>query len=366
MGEKKLLKGCEALGEAAIQAGARAFFGYPITPQTEVPEYLSRRLPEVGGVFLQAESEVASSNMLYGAAGAGERVFTSTSSPGFSLMAEGISYLAGSELPAVIINIVRGGPGLGGILPSQGDYLQATKGAGHGDYRTVVLAPSTVQEAADLMIEAFDIADQYRNPVVVVGDGLIGQMMEPVEFKPTTQQELPAKDWATTGAKGRERNIINSLYLDAVTLERHNIKLKRKYDEIERTIRRWEEYGHQGEVDLLIVAYGTVARVAKTAVDDMNATGKRTAVFRPITLWPYPDRELQARAELAKAILVVELSMGQMIEDVRLATLGRRFVNFFGRGGGAVCSPEEVLAVAERVMGGEELYVLGDPLAEGR
>lgn len=364
MSDKKLLKGCEALGEAAIQAGARAFFGYPITPQTEVPEYLSKRLPEVGGVFVQAESEVASVNMLYGAAGAGARVFTSTSSPGFSLMAEGISYIAGSELPCVIINIVRGGPGLGGILPSQGDYLQVTKGAGHGDYRCLVLAPSTVQEAADLMMDAFDLADQYRNPVIVVGDGLIGQMMEPVEFKPRPPLDLPAKDWATTGAKGRKPNIINSLYLDAPTLERHNIHLFEKYQRMQKEVRRWEEYGPEGEVDLLIVAYGTVARVSKTAVDDLNKKGYRTAVFRPITLYPFPDAELRKRAKKAKAILVAELSMGQMIEDVRAATHDKIPTSFFGRGGGAVCSPEEVMMVAERVLAGEKVYVLGEPEAE--
>ncbi|OGR08958.1 MAG: 3-methyl-2-oxobutanoate dehydrogenase subunit VorB [Deltaproteobacteria bacterium RIFOXYB12_FULL_58_9] len=365
MGEKKLMKGCEALGEAAIQAGARAFFGYPITPQTEVPEYLSKRLPEVGGVFLQAESEVASSNMLYGAAGAGARVFTSTSSPGYSLMAEGISYIAGSELPAVIINIVRGGPGLGGILPSQGDYHQATKGAGHGDYKNPVLAPSTVQEAADLMMEAFDIADTYRNPVIVMGDGLIGQMMEPVQFKaPIDPVTLPKKEWATTGAKNRPPNIINSLYLDAPTLEKHNIKLHAKYERIQKELRRFEEYGDDGQVDLLIVAYGTVARVSKTATDDLIKSGKKVAVFRPITLWPFPDVELERRAAKAKRVLVVELSMGQMVDDVKAAVGKEKSVSFFGRGGGSVCSPEEVRAVAERVLDGEELYVLGDPLKE--
>jgi 2-oxoglutarate ferredoxin oxidoreductase subunit alpha len=364
MASKKLMKGCEALGEAAIQAGARAFFGYPITPQTEVPEYLSKRFPEVGGVFLQAESEVASSNMLYGAAGAGARVFSSTSSPGYSLMAEGISYMAGAELPAVIINIIRGGPGLGGILPSQGDYLQATKGAGHGDYKNIVLAPSTVQEAADLMMEAFDLADKYRNPVVVAGDGLIGQMMEPVEFRRRTDPEsLPAKAWATTGSRGRERNLINSLYLDARTLEEHNIKLRRKYDRIEAEEQRWEEYGDEGEVELLVVAFGTVARVAKSAVDDLQREGKKAAVFRPITLWPFPYDSLRRRIGKAAHILVAEMSMGQMVEDVRLAAEGKA-VSFFGRGGGAVPSPEEVFAVANRVLGGEELCLLGDPLQD--
>ncbi|MFH1807950.1 MAG: 3-methyl-2-oxobutanoate dehydrogenase subunit VorB [Pseudomonadota bacterium] len=363
MSDKKLMKGCEALGEAAIQAGALCFFGYPITPQTEVPEYLSKRLPEVGGVFVQAESEVASVNMLYGAAGAGARVFTSTSSPGLSLMTEGISYMAGSELPAVIINIVRAGPGLGGILPGQGDYLQATKGGGHGDYRMVVLAPSTVQEAADLMMDAFDIADRYRNPVMVMGDGLIGQMMEPVQFNPRGASDLPVKSWATTGAKGRAPNIVNSLFLDPLELEQHNIMLRRKYERITSQESRFEHYGAEGDLDLLIVAYGTVARISKTTADELNREGRKVAVFRPITLWPFAEAELRARAEKARAILVVELSMGQMIEDVRLSTSDRQPISFFGRAGGMVCSPEEVLHVARQVLDGKKVTVLGDPFS---
>ena len=363
MGEKKLMKGNEALGEAAVQAGALHFFGYPITPQTEVPEYLSKRLPQVGGVFVQAESEVASSNMLYGAAGSGVRVFTSTSSPGFSLMAEGLSYLAGAELPAVLIDIVRAGPGLGGILPGQCDYLQTTKGAGHGDYRVINLAPASVQEAVDLMMDAFDLADKYRNPVMVVGDGLIGQMMEPVEFKPRKKLDLPPKDWATTGAvNGHKPNIINSLFLDAGDLEQHNIKLHNKYQAMIENERRWECYGPEGELDLLIVAYGTVARVSKTAADMLNEAGHRVGVFRPITLWPFPDPELSARAKQAKAILVVELSMGQMIEDVQMATRKSLPIHFFGRAGGIVCSPEEVVHEAKRVLNGEDVHTLGDPL----
>ncbi|MBN2361792.1 MAG: 3-methyl-2-oxobutanoate dehydrogenase subunit VorB [Deltaproteobacteria bacterium] len=359
MGEKKLLKGCEAIGEAAIQAGAKAFFGYPITPQSEVPEYLSKRLPEVGGVFLQAESEVAASNMLYGAAGAGVRIFTTTSSPGYSLMQEAVSYMAGSELPCVIVNIVRGGPGLGGILPGQGDYKQATRGGGHGDYRTPVLAPSTVQEAADLMIDAFDIADKYRNPVLVLGDGLIGQMMEPVEFKQRSTQVVE-KPWATTGAKGRPPNIVNSLYLDAPTLERHNIKLKAKYDAIEKDERRWEEYGNTGKLDILLVAYGTVARVCKTAVDEMTKQGIRVGLFRPISLYPFPDAELRSAARQAKAILDIELSTGQMIDDVKAAVEGRVPVHYYGRVGGIVCTPEEVAFHAGRVIKGEQVYTIGE------
>jgi len=359
MGEKKLLKGCEAIGEAAVQAGAKYFFGYPITPQSEVPEYLSKRLPEVGGVFLQAESEVAASNMLYGAAGAGVRVFTTTSSPGYSLMQEAVSYMAGSELPCVIVNIVRGGPGLGGILPSQGDYKQATRGGGHGDYRTPVLAPSTVQEAADLMIDAFDLADKYRNPILVLGDGLIGQMMEPVEFKQRSPVVVD-KPWATTGAVGRKPNIINSLYLDAPTLERHNIKLKAKYDAFERDERRWEEYGAKGKLDVLLVAYGTVARVCKTAVDEMTRQGLKVGLFRPITLWPFPMPELRAAARQAKAILDVELSTGQMVEDVRATMAEKVPVHFYGRVGGIVCTPEEVAFHAGRVIKGEQVNTIGE------
>lgn len=366
MGEKKLLKGCEALGEAAIRAGARAFFGYPITPQSEVPEYLSKRLPEVGGVFVQAESEVASSHMLYGAGGAGERVFTSTSGPGVSLMAEGISYLAGAEVPAVFINIMRGGPGLGGILPSQGDYFQATKGGGHGDYRMIVLAPSTVQEAADLMMDAFDLADKYRTPTMVIGDGLIGQMMEPVEFRERPKTELPKKTWATTGAKDRSPNIINSLYLDGPTLEAHNIKLKQKADAMEQHEQRFEEYGTKGNVDILVVSYGTAARVAKSAVDALIEQGKKAAVFRPITLWPFPLTPLRKRIEKAKQVLVVELSMGQMLEDVERAGCNQAPIHFFGRAGGMVCTPEEVLHVCNRVLAGEKVMVFGDPMAKDK
>jgi len=284
---KKLMKGCEAIGEAAIQAGCRLFFGYPITPQNEIPEYMSHRLPQVGGTFVQAESEVAASNMLYGAAGSGERVFTSSSSPGISLMMEAISYMAGSELPAVIVNIMRAGPGLGGILPSQGDYFQATKGGGHGDYRLLVLAPWSVQEAADLVRDAFDLADFYRNPVMVLGDGLIGQMMEPVEFRADRRpcRELSPKTWAATGWKGdRPRAIINSLFLDPEVLERHNQHLKAKYDAMERDEQRWAETGAAGDCDVLVVAYGTVARVASSAMEDLQAQGVRVAFMLALLL----------------------------------------------------------------------------------
>ncbi len=348
---KKLMKGSEAIGEAAIQAGCKLFFGYPITPQNEIPEYMSLRLPQVGGTFVQAESEVAASNMLYGAAGSGERVLTSSSSPGISLMAEAISYLAGAELPVVIVNIMRAGPGLGGILPSQSDYFQSTKGGGHGDYRLIVLAPWSVQEAADLVQDAFDLADFYRNPVMVLGDGLIGQMMEPVEFREGREpcKEVGPKDWAATGWKGdRPRAIINSLFLDPEALERHNQKLTAKYETVVRDEVRFAGDGLDGDYDVLVVAYGTVARVASTAIEDLRREGAKVAMIRPVTLFPFPYDQVRAAAEKARDVLVVELSTGQMIEDVRLAVEGRRPIHFHGRQGGMLASPEEV---AEKVRG---------------
>ena len=354
---KKLMKGSEAIGEAAIQAGCKLFFGYPITPQNEIPEYMSHRLPQVGGTFVQAESEVAASNMIYGAAGSGERVFTSSSSPGISLMAEGISYIAGSELPVVIVNIMRAGPGLGGILPSQGDYFQATKGGGHGDYRLLVLAPWSVQEAADLVQDAFDLADYYRNPVMVLGDGLIGQMMEPVEFRPDREpcKKISPKDWAATGCHGdRPTNIINSLFLDPAALERHNQKLSAKYAEMDRDEIRFAAYGTDEPYDLLIVAYGTVARVASSAMEALRSRGVKVAMIRPITLFPFPYAQVRAAAERAKAVLVVELSTGQMIEDVRLSLEGVRPVHFRGRQGGILLTPEEVGQAAEEILAATE------------
>lgn len=342
---RKLMKGCEAIGEAAIRANCKLFFGYPITPQNEIPEYMSRRLPQVGGTFVQAESEVAASNMLYGAAGAGERVFTSSSSPGISLMQEAISYMAGSQLPVVIINIMRAGPGLGGILPSQADYFQSTKGGGHGDYRLLVLAPSSVQEAADLVQDAFDLADYYRNPVLVLADGLIGQMMEPVEFKEDRKplKQLQPKDWAATGWKGegRPRAIINSLFLDPAVLEARNQTLSAKYDEMARTEVRFAEYFTDEPYELLVVAYGSVARVCLSAIRQLRTEGIKVALFRPISLFPFPTDAVALAAEKAGRALVVELSAGQMVEDVRLAC-GRNFpVAFHGRTGGHLVSPEE-------------------------
>ena len=341
---KKLLKGCEAIGEAAVQAGCRLFFGYPITPQNEIPEYLSARLPQVGGTYLQAESEVAASNMLYGAAGAGCRCFTSSSGPGISLMMEGLSYIAGAELPVVVVNIMRGGPGLGGILPSQSDYLQAVKGGGHGGYRCLVLAPSTVQEAADLVQEAFDLADKYRNPVMVLGDGIMGQMMEPVEFKRSVQPEdLPPKPWATTGAKGRKPNLINSLHLAPEDLEAHDWKLQAKYERMAKEDCRYEEFCLDGELDVLFVAYGTVARICKTAIETLRAKGVKAGLFRPITLFPYPGPALARAAERTRHVLVSELSCGQMVEDARYSVAGKRPVAFFGRTGGMIMTPEELV-----------------------
>jgi 2-oxoglutarate/2-oxoacid ferredoxin oxidoreductase subunit alpha len=346
---KKLMKGCEAIGEAAIHAGCRLFFGYPITPQNEIPEYMSGRLPQVGGTFVQAESEVAASNMLYGAAGAGRRCFTSSSSPGISLMAEAMSYMAGAELPVVIVNIMRGGPGLGGILPSQSDYLQATKGAGHGDYRLIVLAPSTVQEAADLTFEAFDLADKYRNPVLIVGDGLIGQMMEPVEFKKTIDpSDLPEKPWTTTGCRGRKPNVVNSLFLKAEELEEHNWHLARKFKEMAKEVRH-ETYRADRDMDVLIVAYGTVARIARTAIDALEEKGLKVGLFRPVTLYPYPAEALVRTADRARQLLVAELSTGQMLEDVQAVIGGRRPIDFYGRVGGMVMAAEELAEQVEKI-----------------
>lgn len=343
---KKLMKGCEAIGEAAVRAGCKLFFGYPITPQNEIPEYLSHRLPQVGGTFVQAESEVAASNMIYGAAAVGERVFTSSSSPGISLMSEAISYLAGAELPVVVVNIMRAGPGLGGILPSQADYFQATKGGGHGDYHCLVLAPWSVQEAADLVQDAFDLADFYRNPVMLLGDGLIGQMMEPVEFREDRKpiKDLDRKDWACTGWRRdgqRARAIVNSLYLDADTLERHNQDLTAKYDAIRENEVRVDGRFLDEDCDLLVVAYGTVARVCLTAIEELRQSGLKVGLIRPVSLYPFPYRAVADAAARAKGVLVVELSTGQMLEDVQLAVQGKRPIRFHGRTGGHLVTPEE-------------------------
>jgi 2-oxoglutarate/2-oxoacid ferredoxin oxidoreductase subunit alpha len=345
----RLMKGNEAVAEAAVAAGCRYYFGYPITPQNEIPEYLSWRLAEVDGVFIQAESEIAAINMVYGASSAGARVMTSSSGPGISLKSEGLSYLAGSQLPAVIINMMRGGPGLGGIQPSQSDYFQATKGGGHGDYRLLVLAPATVQELYDLTRLAFDLADRYRNPVMLLGDGLLGQMMEKVELEedPPIPAAIP-KPWAATGCRGRQKNIVNSLYLDPHQLEEHNLRLQEKYRLITENETRFEGYRTE-DSEILLVAYGTMARVAKGAVDAGRAKGIKAGLFRPITLWPFPYKSLQETALGAKALLTAEMSSGQMVEDVRLALEGRLPVHFYGRMGGVVPGSQEVLAEIERI-----------------
>ncbi len=353
MGERVLMKGNEAIAEAAIRAGCRFFFGYPITPQNELPEYMSRHMHAAGGTFVQAESEVAAINMVYGAAGAGGRVMTSSSSPGISLKQEGISYIAGAELPCVIVNIVRGGPGLGGIQPGQGDYFQAVKGGGHGDYRLVVLAPAYVQEAVDLVAEAFDMADYYRNPVMILGDGLLGQMMEPVEFKEFSGRALSPKDWATNGLKNHayKRNVINSLALDPAELEKHNIRLQNKYRTINETEQKVEKY-LTDDAELVIVAYGSTARIAKTAIASLRAEGLRVGLLRPITLMPFPTRAFEEVVGTARQFLTVEMSAGQMVEDVRLTLNGRRPVDFYGRTGGMVPAPEEIVKRAKQLLGG--------------
>ena len=345
---KKLMKGNEAIAEAAIQAGCKFFFGYPITPQNEIPEYMSRRMPETGGCFLQAESEVAAINMVYGAGGAGARVMTSSSSPGISLKQEGISYLTGAEVPCVIVNIMRGGPGLGGIQPAQSDYYQATRGGGHGDYRTCVLAPASVQEAVDLTQAAFDIADRYRNPVMVLGDGMIGQMMEPVDmdkpYRPAI--DLAEKTWAANGhavTPERPRSLINSLYIDPKVLERHCERLESKYKKITENECRWQEE-MLNDAEVVVVAYGTTSRIVRSAIRKCRAEGLRVGMLRPITLWPFPSEAIQKTLRTAKHILTVEMSAGQMVDDVRLAVNGECPVHFYGRMGGMVPTVAEVVA----------------------
>ena len=347
---KHLMKGNEAIAEAAIKAGCRFFFGYPITPQNQIPEYMSKRMPEIGGCFLQAESEVAAINMVYGASGAGARVMTSSSSPGISLKQEGISYMACAELPAVIVNMVRGGPGLGSIQPAQSDYFQMTKGGGHGDYKLIVFAPDSVQEAVDLTYSAFDTADKYRTPVVILGDGMIGQMMEPVEM-PEEIAELPEKPWATTGCAKGERRIINSLYIEPDVMEKVNLRLQEKYNTIARNETRWEEYFME-DAEMVITAYGTTARIAKKSIKELRKAGVKAGLIRPITLWPFPAEAINKAAARAKAFLTVEMSCGQMVEDVRLAVNGQAPVEFFGRAGGMIPSWKEIYAAAEKALGG--------------
>lgn len=349
MGNKQLMRGAHVLGEAAIRAGCRAYFGYPITPQNEAPEYMAEAFAKMDdAVFVQAESELASINMVMGASMAGARVMTSSSSPGISLMQEGISYLAAMELPALLVNIMRGGPGLGNIAPAQGDYFQATKGGGHGDYRIIVLAPASGQEIADMTREAFDLADKYRTPVMIMGDGMMGQMMEPVELPdPIDPKSIPAKDWALTGAKGRPSRIIRSLWLDPNMEEEVNWKLNSKYQLISETIPDQEQY-LVDDAELVIVAYGTAARIAKGAVHRLRETGAKVGLFRPKTLWPFPYKALKELSRRLDNILVFEMSVGQMVEDVRLAVEGTRPVSFYGRPGGVVSTPEEIENVVRK------------------
>jgi 2-oxoglutarate ferredoxin oxidoreductase subunit alpha len=346
---KQLLKGNVAIAEAAVRAGCEAYFGYPITPQTELLEHMSSRMIELDRVFLQAESEVAAVNMVYGAAVAGTRVMTSSSSPGISLMQEGFSYIVGSEAPAVVVDVMRGGPGLGNIQPSQGDYNQVTKSAGHGDYHPIVLAPSTIQEAIDLTVLSFDLADKYRTLVILVADGAIGQMMEPAELPPmrAVRKERPA--WALTGAKGRERNINTSIHLGAEELEAFNLKLQEKLALIEQNEIRFEEH-HTEEAEVIIVAFGTAARVAQTAMQSLRQEGLSIGLFRPITLWPFPEEQLARVAKNSKALFVVEMNAGQMLHDVRAAVGTQIPIKFLGRMGGSVPMPDEVAEQARTLV----------------
>lgn len=353
---KVLMKGNEAMALAAIKGGCDAFFGYPITPQNEIPEYLSYHMQDYGRVFVQAESEVAAINMVYGAAGAGARVLTSSSSPGIALKQEGISYLAGSQLPCVIINVMRGGPGLGGIQPSQGDYNQITRGGGNGDYHVLSYAPETLQETVDLVKEAFDHADYYRNPVMIAVDGLIGQMMEPVDLdKPIKNRELPKKDWAADGnakARGR-RNIIVSLSLDPYVLEEHNLKLKAKYDEMVETEQRYELI-NMDNAEIVMVAYGSMARIARSAIKDLKEEGINVGIIRPITLWPFPENAFENLPKSVHTLLTVEMSLGQMLQDVKIVNQGRYILDFYGRAGGVVPETSELIDKVRSIVRGRK------------
>ena len=352
MAKKVLMKGNEAIAEAAIKSGCLHYFGYPITPQTEIAEYMAKRMPKVGGLCLQAESEVSAINMIMGAAASGSRCLTSSSSPGVSLKSEGISYIVGCDLPCVIVNVQRGGPGLGGIQPSQQDYYQATKANGHGDEQIIVLAPASVQEMAQLTSEAFDLADIYRMPAMILADGALGQMMEPVDFELTTSRELPEKTWATNGTFGkRKKNIINSLFMNPNELEASIIARYKRYEELAEKETKYEEYKCD-DADIVIVAYGITSRICKTAIAAARAKGIKVGLLRPITLYPYPKKPLLKLADSAKHFLVVELNMGQMVDDVKVATECRKPVSFFGRTGGVIPSPAEVLAEIEKIAGG--------------
>lgn len=346
----ELIEGNRAIAEAAIRAGVEAFFGYPITPQTEVLEHFSRRLPELGRVFIQAESEVAAINMVFGAACAGARAMTSSSGPGISLMQEGLSYIAGSEVPAVLVSVMRAGPGLGNIQPAQGDYFQVVKTAGHGDFHMIVLAPASVQEAIDYVVLAFDLAEKYRTIAMVAADGAIAQMMEPARLPPVRAvrppDERPA--WALTGARGRQRRLITSLYLGAENLERHNLRLQEKLQRIRESEVRWKEF-RTDDADLLLVAFGTVGRVCQTAMREARERGLSVGLLRPITLWPFPGERLRELAGQVRGMLVVEMNAGQMVEDVRAAVEGKCPVRFYGRLGGVIPLPEDIVPELEKL-----------------
>jgi 2-oxoglutarate/2-oxoacid ferredoxin oxidoreductase subunit alpha len=353
---KVLMKGNEAIGEAAIRAGCLNYFAYPITPQSEVAEYLSKRLPEAGGTFVQGESEVAVAYMIFGAAACGARVFTTSSSPGISLMSEGISYITAAQCPAVFVNIMRGGPGLGGILPSQADYFQSVKGGGHGDYRLLVMAPSSVQEAVEMVMQAFPLAEKYRNPVMILGDGLIGQMMEPVAFPDHLQSPPSNKDeWATNGMDARgssTRNLVKTLYLVPEELNAHNLKLKAKYERMTREEIRFEAYNLESDYRVLIVSYGTMSRVCRTVIDNFKQEGVEIGLLRPQTLFPFPKPAVfeAASKPSCRAVISVEMSMGQMVEDVELSVKGAKPVHWYGKCGGEVPTPEDVMAEIRKLM----------------
>lgn len=348
---KKLMKGNEAMASAAIAAGCKCFFGYPITPQNEIPEFMSKAMFESGGSFVQAESEIAAINMVYGAGGAGARAMTSSSSPGIALKQEGISYLAAAEIPAVILNVMRGGPGLGGIQPSQSDYNMMTKGGGDGDYNCPVLAPSNLQEASDMIMEAFDLADYYRTPVYVAADGFIGQMMEPVEIIYKPKYEMKEKTWATNGTRGkREKNIVNSLYLAPESLYKHNLHLQEKYKEIKEKEARAEKYFTE-DADIILVSYGTMSRVCRSVVDNLRKENKKIGMIRPITLWPFPEKEFKNNNN-CKMYISIEMSMGQMIDDIKLACECKVPVKFFGKAGGIVPTSHEIIEHIKEFAGG--------------
>ena len=351
MEERMLMKGNEALAEAAIRCGCKCYFGYPITPQTEIAAYMSKRMPKCGGVFIQAESEIAAINLVYGAASAGVRAMTSSSSPGISLKSEGISYLAGSDLPCVIVNVERGGPGLGGIQPSQSDYYLATKAGGHGDFSLIVLAPSSVQEMADLVVLAFDSADKYRMPAMILADGLLGQMMEPVRF-PDNYAPQPEKPWACTGHENkRKHNIVNSLYLVPEELEKSNIERFKRYETVKKEMAKADCYLTE-DAEIVLTAFGATARIVRSAVNMARAEGIKAGLIRPVTLWPFPEKAYKDTLPTAKAYLSVEMSMGQMVNDVKLAVECKRPVHFFGRTGGMVPTPAEVLEQIRQIKEG--------------